>query len=73
MKDQVTIVETPLKRWIIQLKKDETLAWSGSRWSKHVDGVGVTFQICNFANIVEAAQFALNQGFKVVDIEQSFL
>ena len=70
---KVVVVENIIGRWIIQLKDDSSLAWSGSRWAEHDKGVGFTTQIANFTTMIEAVQFAKRSGFEVVEIEQEFV
>jgi hypothetical protein len=57
-----------LDRWFIVNKDDDTLAWSGSRWVNHANGLptgGV--QVCNFATRRAADLYARANAFHVVD------
>ena len=45
-------------RWYIEDATDEHMAWSGSNWVLHSQGIGVHVQVSNFATEAEARQYA---------------
>jgi hypothetical protein len=53
------IKEGALGRWIIVNASSPNLAWSGSRWVLHQDGIPTgEAQVCNFATPEEAQAYA---------------
>lgn len=38
-------------RWYIAHPTDESLAWSGSRWVPHINGISSFAHICNFTDL----------------------
>jgi hypothetical protein len=64
--DQVKLVRSLFDRWIIVPVAPEPeagLAWSGSRWVP----IGGPVQVCNFDTDSQAAGYATNLGFEVVE------
>jgi hypothetical protein len=58
-----------LSRYVLINATQPHLAWSGSRWVDHVDGLPMTqFQICNFETIEEAINYAHQHHLEVVNI-----
>jgi hypothetical protein len=68
MKPRCRIVETTFGRWILIHWRSTYQAWSGQRWVQ-IDrrGFGVTVQVSNFSTQAEAAAYAREEGFTVVD------
>jgi hypothetical protein len=52
-------------RWYIANKFRERLAWTGSAWSPHEQGIGLPVQISNFETREEAAEYAAEMGIKI--------
>jgi hypothetical protein len=51
------LAETMLGRWILLHPDNLDLAWTGSRWAPHVDGIGTETQISNFETCEEANEY----------------
>lgn len=51
-------VESILGRWYLVLSEDPSLAWSGSRWVFHSDGLGLEVQVSNFDTKEDAEAYA---------------
>lgn len=48
-------------RFIIVHRNNEDLAWSGSRWVPHVQGIPIAaVQVCNFTTRNEATEYIKN-------------
>jgi hypothetical protein len=55
-----------LRHWYIESAFTRRLAWTGSRWAGHVDGVGIRHHISTWAYHTEAELHAKEQGFVVI-------
>jgi hypothetical protein len=50
-------------RWIIVNASNDGLAWSGSRWVRHANGIPLDMvQVCNFASELDAKEYAVTNG-----------
>lgn len=58
------IVKNVFDRWIlVNVYAPKLLAWSGSKWVQHNDGLpSGGFQVCNFYTKEEAARYADERG-----------
>jgi hypothetical protein len=58
-KARYVIQQSALGRWIIVHPEDDGLAWSGTRWVGHIDGVpNGEAQVCNFSTGADAWAYA---------------
>lgn len=62
----VMIIEGVLGRWVIVSAANPTLAWTGSRWAGHNQGVPThDIQISNFGTRSVAEKEAGSRGFVI--------
>ena len=54
-------------RWFIVLATDRQNAWTGTRWTRHLQGISPDFQLCNFETRGEAVSYANRLGFTVLE------
>jgi hypothetical protein len=51
------VAETAFGRWILLHPDNLDLAWTGSQWAPHVNGIGTEAQISNFESWEEANRY----------------
>lgn len=68
---KVLLVRSSIDRWIIRSIQFPNLAWSGTYWVEHKEGIGFDVTIRGFGTIKAATAYALSYGFVVVGIEQN--
>jgi hypothetical protein len=65
IKSDSYITENPFRRWVIVSALNPAMAWSGSRWVPHVEGLPAgDAQISNFDGPVDAYSAAVKAKLK---------
>jgi hypothetical protein len=59
----VYIATDLFNRYFIVCAEDTNMAWTGSAWIEHVNGVGLMVQVSNFATLDAAVEYAIMNGF----------
>jgi hypothetical protein len=62
------LCETPSGRWIISSVLDSHLAWSGSTWVLHDEGIPASLvQICTFDTEGHARAYAAEHELEIIE------